>query len=161
DFVLHRWLVCLAFFFRDPPPPEIYPLSLHDALPILVGGRRFEVTSRKKLLRAHPEAGPLLPGQEGGLECAVLVDDQPAALLRFRDTPRSDGRSFIDHLGPKHRFDRVMLVSGDRESEVRYLAEAVGITEVHFSQTPEQKVDLVRAETAKAPTLFMGDGIND
>lgn len=127
----------------------------------VVGGRRFEVTSRKKLLRAHPEAGPLLPGQEGGLECAVLVDDQPAALLRFRDTPRSDGRSFIDHLGPKHRFDRVMLVSGDRESEVRYLAEAVGITEVHFSQTPEQKVDLVRAETAKAPTLFMGDGIND
>src|SRR5439155_24179905 len=23
------------FFLRDPPPPEIYPLSLHDALPIL------------------------------------------------------------------------------------------------------------------------------
>jgi P-type E1-E2 ATPase len=55
----------------------------------------------------------------------------------------------------------VLLVSGDRESEVRYLADAVGIREVHFSQTPEQKVDLVRAETAKAPTLFMGDGVND
>src|SRR5690349_23811830 len=23
------------FFFKDPPPPEIYTLSLHDALPIL------------------------------------------------------------------------------------------------------------------------------
>src|ERR1019366_10714943 len=25
----------LLFFFNDPPTPEIYPLSLHDALPIL------------------------------------------------------------------------------------------------------------------------------
>ena len=65
------------------------------------------------------------------------------------------------NLAPKHRFDRILLVSGDRESEVRYLANAVGIDEVYFSQTPEQKVEIVRAETAKAPTLFMGDGVND
>src|SRR5206468_13025516 len=26
----------LLFFFTDPPPTEIYTLSLHDALPILV-----------------------------------------------------------------------------------------------------------------------------
>src|SRR2546428_9741801 len=25
---------CFFFFFNDPAPPEIYPLSLHDALPI-------------------------------------------------------------------------------------------------------------------------------
>src|SRR2546430_14350517 len=27
------------FFFNDPAPPEIYPLSLHDALPICREGR--------------------------------------------------------------------------------------------------------------------------
>ena len=54
-----------------------------------------------------------------------------------------------------------MLVSGDRESEVSYLAKLLGITEMLASQSPEQKVAIVRAETAKAPTLFMGDGIND
>jgi P-type E1-E2 ATPase len=37
----------------------------------------------------------------------------------------------------------------------------VGITEIHASQSPEQKVELVRQEARKAPTLFMGDGIND
>ena len=52
-------------------------------------------------------------------------------------------------------------MSGDRESEVRYLAEQVGITEVHAGQTPEQKLAIVRAETAKANTVFLGDGIND
>src|SRR5258707_663318 len=28
--------VCLFFFFNDPAPPEIYTLSLHDALPIFL-----------------------------------------------------------------------------------------------------------------------------
>src|SRR5262245_66537315 len=31
---------CLSFFFNDTATTEIYTLSLHDALPILVGGMR-------------------------------------------------------------------------------------------------------------------------
>ncbi|OPZ23376.1 MAG: Zinc-transporting ATPase [bacterium ADurb.BinA186] len=54
-----------------------------------------------------------------------------------------------------------MLVSGDRESEVLYLGKELGISETRFSQTPEQKLEIVREETKKARTLFMGDGIND
>jgi P-type E1-E2 ATPase len=54
-----------------------------------------------------------------------------------------------------------MLVSGDRESEVRYLADEVGIAEVHASYSPEQKVAIVTRETERARTLFVGDGIND
>jgi P-type E1-E2 ATPase len=54
-----------------------------------------------------------------------------------------------------------LLVSGDRLSEVEYLARSVGITEVHASQTPEQKLALVRHETELSDTVFMGDGIND
>jgi len=54
-----------------------------------------------------------------------------------------------------------MIVSGDRESEVRYLAEQVGITEIHAQQSPEEKLALVRQETGKAKTLYVGDGIND
>jgi P-type E1-E2 ATPase len=56
---------------------------------------------------------------------------------------------------------RVLLVSGDQEAEVRYLAKQVGIQEVYAGQTPEQKLDIVRLETKKANTLFLGDGIND
>jgi P-type E1-E2 ATPase len=54
-----------------------------------------------------------------------------------------------------------MLVSGDREAEVRYLGEQLNLTEIYASQTPEQKLAIVRAERKKAATLFMGDGIND
>jgi P-type E1-E2 ATPase len=91
----------------------------------------------------------------------ALIDGRYAATLRFRDRPRPGGRPFISHLASKHGFDRVLLLSGDRESEVRYLAELVGITEVHSSQSPEQKLARVREETARASTVFMGDGIND
>jgi P-type E1-E2 ATPase len=55
----------------------------------------------------------------------------------------------------------VLIVSGDRESEVRYLAEQVGIKEIYAQQSPEQKLALVRAETMNAKTLYVGDGIND
>jgi heavy metal translocating P-type ATPase len=126
-----------------------------------VGGREVEVTGRKQLLAARPELADALPPPEGGLECVAVLDGHYAATLRFRDRPRAGGASFVHHLGPKHHFERLLLVSGDRESEVRYLAEQVGIHEVHGGQSPEQKLEIVRKETAKANTVFLGDGIND
>jgi P-type E1-E2 ATPase len=96
-----------------------------------------------------------------GLECVVLLDGEYGATYRFHDAPREDSRSFIRHLGPHHQFERVLLVSGDRESEVQYLAERVGIDHVFAGRTPEQKVAITRSETGRAPTVFIGDGIND
>jgi len=79
----------------------------------------------------------------------------------MHDAPRLDSKAFIDHLGGNHRISKTMIVSGDRESEVRYLAEQVGIEDVLAQQSPEQKLEIVRKETAKAKTLYVGDGIND
>ncbi len=126
-----------------------------------VADRAIQITSRKKLVAQQPGLEAALPSTAGGLECVVIVDDRYAATIRFRDQPRAEGASFINHLGPKHHFDRVMLVSGDRESEVRYLAEQVGIDVVFAGQAPEQKLNLVREETRRARTVFLGDGIND
>lgn len=125
-----------------------------------VAGHALQITSRRKLMVQQPTLE--LAGVEGsGLECVVLIDGRYAGTLRFRDRPRAEGASFIHHLGPRHHFDRLLLVSGDRESEVRYLAEQVGIQEVYGGQTPEQKLEIVRRETARANTIFLGDGIND
>ncbi len=126
-----------------------------------LNGRRIEVTSRQAVLRRMPEVQPSLPDAAEGLECVVLIDARYAATFRFRDEPRPEGRTFVRHLNTRHHFERVLIVSGDRESEVRYLAGQVGITEVHAGQSPEQKLALVRRETALADTVFVGDGIND
>ncbi|NDJ10766.1 MAG: heavy metal translocating P-type ATPase [Acidobacteriia bacterium] len=127
----------------------------------LIGGRKIQITSRKQLALQNSPGTEKLGPSTGGLECVAVVDGRYAGVLRFRDAPRADSRTFVTHLGPKHQFSRVMIVSGDRESEVRYLAGEVGITEVHAQKSPEEKLEIVRAETAKAPTLYVGDGIND
>lgn len=127
----------------------------------MVRGTSVRITSRKALSQEQPDLVTHLSDLSGGMECVVMLDGRYAATLRFRDEPRADGISFINHLQPRHHFQKVMLVSGDRESEVRYLADQVGITDVHFGQSPEQKLDLVRRETSRANTLFLGDGIND
>jgi P-type E1-E2 ATPase len=48
-----------------------------------------------------------------------------------------------------------------RMSEVRYLAGVVGIKDIYFSQSPEQKLAIVSEETRRQHTLFVGDGLND
>ena len=124
----------------------------------IVAGRRVRITGRGKV---DPKLLPSLPPLASGLECLVFVDDRYAGAFRFHDAPRHDTKPFVHHLNPSHQVNRVLLVSGDRESEVRYLAQEVGITEVYAGQTPEQKVAIVEAETKRARTLFIGDGIND
>ena len=126
-----------------------------------VSSHQLQITSRSKLMAQKVAGADQLPPLAGGLECVVAIDNRYAAALRFRDAPRAESRSFVSHLGPKHHFAHVMILSGDRDSEVRYLAEQVGITEIYAQKSPEEKLDIVRKETAAAKTLYVGDGIND
>lgn len=126
-----------------------------------VAGHTVQVTSRKQLVEQQVGGIEHLPASSGGLECVVAIDGRYAAKLQFRDAPRPESRSFVDHLGPKHQFNRIMIISGDRDAETRFLADQVGIAEVYSQQSPEEKLAIVRRETAKAKTLYVGDGIND
>jgi heavy metal translocating P-type ATPase len=120
-----------------------------------------QISSRNKMLAAGVVRAEELPAMVSGLECVVAIDGRYAATYRFHDKPRADGKSFIQHLKPRHRFNRVMIVSGDRKSEVEYLAGQIGIEEIHAQQSPEEKVAIVVEETKRARTVFVGDGIND
>jgi P-type E1-E2 ATPase len=112
--------------------------------------------------RSHAEKRfELPPAPATGLECVIVIGDRFAAVFRFHDVARADSRGFVTHLGPRHGFTRVLLVSGDRAPEVQRLAEAVAITRVYAETSPEEKVRIVRDETARAKTLFIGDGVND
>jgi heavy metal translocating P-type ATPase len=122
-----------------------------------VNGREVFLTGRGNVSAENLHLPPIEPG----LECLVFLDGKFAALFGFEDAPRSDSRVFLTHLSPRHQVTKVILVSGDREAEVRSLAEKVGIRTAYGAATPEEKVELVRAETERAKTVFVGDGIND
>ncbi|MCE5293465.1 MAG: cadmium-translocating P-type ATPase [Chlamydiales bacterium] len=125
-----------------------------------VDGHTVSITSRKLLAQSYVAEAALLP-KGMGLECVILIDGALAGYYRFRDQPRQDSKPFIHHLHTHHGINRLMIISGDRLEEVRYLADTVGITEVYAGKSPEEKVDIVVQETTKAKTAYLGDGIND
>lgn len=126
-----------------------------------VQGHLLKITSRKQIAIDLPEEVGILPPVAGGLECVVIVDGHYAATFRFRDEPRAEGKAFIRHLGGKHGITHAMILSGDRQSEAEYLAQRVGISDVRAGKSPEEKLEIVRAETRERRTIYVGDGIND
>ena len=125
-----------------------------------IGEQEIIITSRKKIHEFQPSKIPL-PDLSDGMECVIIINKKVAGILHFRDLERPESKSFINHLAPNHNFKKIILLSGDRASEVNYLAEKLGINNYFSSQSPEQKLEIVKKETQNAPTLFMGDGIND
>lgn len=123
-----------------------------------VRGRHILISGRRSI---SPEKTAHFRQASSGLECIVLVDDKAVALFRFRDEPRPESERFVSHLGPHHNFKDTILLSGDRDQEVQYLAQQMNIKRVFAGKSPEEKVAIVRDETRRAQTLFLGDGIND
>lgn len=124
----------------------------------IVNDQEVVITSRKKAIAGKEEQFDKVSTE--GLECWITINNK-ISMIRFRDQPRTDGESFIKHLGPKHKINKIMIISGDKESEVRHLAEQVGISEIYASQSPEQKVEHIKREGLTSKVLFVGDGIND
>ena len=127
----------------------------------VVNGTRVWITSRARMAREAGLDASSMPKQRTGLECQIAINGSYAATYRFRDEPREESKSFVAHLSPRHAVQKVLLVSGDRESETRALAERVGVSRVYAGKSPEEKVAIVREETARTKTIFVGDGIND
>ena len=123
-----------------------------------IEGHVITLTGRGKLPAEIRQALPDLPT---GLECAVLIDGELAGLMRFHDQPRHDSKPFLSHVESSHDFNNIVLLSGDRPSEVSFFAAGMGISEVYGGKSPEEKVAIVRELTSRQDTLYLGDGIND
>lgn len=96
----------------------------------------------------------------GAVTVFVGVDGKPAGALLLLDRLRPDApRTFrmLRHAG----IQRAIMITGDRSDVGAAVGEAVGADAVRAELTPADKVAEVRAETAAAPTVMVGDGIND
>lgn len=96
-------------------------------------------------------------------EGAVYVarDNVLVGVIIISDTIKTEAVEAIDKmrgLGVK----RTVILSGDREENVKRVASVVGIDEAHFALTPEQKYARLEEIISKSrSTMFVGDGIND
>ncbi|OBF93819.1 cadmium-translocating P-type ATPase [Mycobacterium sp. 852002-51163_SCH5372311] len=97
---------------------------------------------------------------DGAAIAWVCVDDQPAGAVLLRDPLRRDAPRTVRRLR-QAGLNRLILLTGDRAEPTREVAAILGLDEVYTNQTPADKCAAVRAETDRAITVMVGDGVND
>lgn len=89
----------------------------------------------------------------------VVRNNQLLGWIDVKDEIRPEAATVVSYL--KKRNIKTFLLSGDRLEKCKKLANELGIDEVIAEQTPQQKLKVVEELTTQAPTVMVGDGIND
>jgi heavy metal translocating P-type ATPase len=128
-----------------------------------VDGHRVLVGSAS-WLRGHGVEATLPAGLDGGdAKVLVAVDGRFSAVVLIGDRLRAESSDLVPRLreaGIRH----VALVTGDKRSIADVVGEKLGVDRVYAEQTPEQKLEVVRALHARPDlrgVVMVGDGIND
>ena len=134
----------------------------------LVDGHRVAVGS-SGWLESNGYAGAAEARHQGngeataGASVLVGVDGSLAAVIAVGDHLRPGAATLAQELADVG-IEHIALVSGDRPAVAEAVARAAGIDHVYADQTPEGKLEVVRAVRARpglANVVMVGDGIND
>ena len=89
-----------------------------------------------------------------------VVDGELLSYFELEDRIKDDASELIISLR-KHRIDTIML-TGDNERSAMYVAECVGIQEIHHNLSPEDKLHFVeKLQLEGKKVVMVGDGVND
>ena len=89
----------------------------------------------------------------------IVKNKQLIGWIDVTDEVRPEAKSVIDYLHSKNI--KTFLLSGDRYAKTKKLGDQLAIDEVIAEQTPEQKLAKITELNSLAPTVMVGDGIND
>jgi Cu+-exporting ATPase len=89
----------------------------------------------------------------------VIQNNNLLGWIDVKDEIRPEAKTVVDYLHAKNI--KTVLLSGDRFQKTNELAKELGIDEVIAEQTPQQKLETITRLTNEAPTVMIGDGIND
>ncbi len=99
----------------------------------------------------------------GKAKILVGVDGRLAGAVVMGDSLREDARDLVERLrslGVRH----IAVVTGDRAAIAEEVAGQLGVDRVYAQQSPEGKLDVVRAlreQRELTPVVMVGDGVND
>jgi heavy metal translocating P-type ATPase len=97
---------------------------------------------------------------DGALTVFVAVDSVPAGVIILDDPVRPDAARTIRALR-EGGISRVVMVTGDRAEVADEIGVVIGVDEVLADRSPAEKLEAVRLEHRRAPTIMVGDGVND
>jgi Cu+-exporting ATPase len=121
-----------------------------------VDGRQIQVG---RIIPAAPENLAFAQNPAATL-VGVAIDGRFAGTVALADPIKATTPEAIAEL---HRLGlRVVMVTGDRETTARAVAQKLGLDDVHAGVTPARKQELVREHRRRGEcVVFAGDGIND
>ncbi|AWC23733.1 Zinc-transporting ATPase [Aminobacter sp. MSH1] len=90
----------------------------------------------------------------------VAVDERLVAILVLGDGLRADA---VDALSRLRRagITRSLMLTGDDAETANRIGGTLGFDRIVADASPADKVGLIKAEALAAPTMMVGDGIND
>ena len=131
----------------------------------VVAGRRVAVGNDRLMRRLGAGDGALEQRADelradGQTVVFVAVEGKAAGLLGITDPVKATTAEAIRKL---HGADiRVVMLTGDNEKTARFVADQLGIDEVHAGVSPADKSRIIRElQDAGAFVAMAGDGIND
>lgn len=102
-----------------------------------------------------------IDSKNAGARVYVAINNTLSGIITISDEVKPEAGSAIQKLralGVK----RTYILSGDREENVKLVAEKVGVDKAEFALTPEQKYErLEEIIKSSRSTMYIGDGIND
>ncbi|WP_292633875.1 heavy metal translocating P-type ATPase, partial [Mesorhizobium sp.] len=94
------------------------------------------------------------------LRVFVAIDGRLAAVFTFGDAIREDAPGTVEALRSAG-VTRIVMLTGDDGAAAEKVSASLDLDAVFANATPADKVGTVEAEKAAAPTMMVGDGIND
>jgi len=145
------------------PDPRI-PLENVEEIPgrgmmATVDGKRLLVGNFKLMDTFGVRYDPALKNSSQ-TTIAMAYGDAFAGFIGIADSLKADARQTIARL--HERGVKTTILSGDKSTVVRQVADRLGIADAFGDLLPEDKVDKIRAIKARGESVaFVGDGVND
>jgi heavy metal translocating P-type ATPase len=139
--------------------------TLGSGLQGLIDGRLVRVGSHQLVYGSHkPEAWAVRAlrraAWRSALSVFVAIDGRTVGALLLGDELRRETPRAVQALRAGG-IERIIMVTGDRPDAAETIAAALDLDSVLADRVPSDKVDAVKTEQRLAPTVMVGDGIND
>ncbi len=97
---------------------------------------------------------------DGSLTVFAAIDGVPAGAFLLEDPVRPDAPRMVRALR-QAGITRTVLITGDHADTAETVGRITGVDAVYADHDPAEKLAVILAESRDAPTIMVGDGIND